>query len=72
MPVSIERDLDLIERSLTSLKVDYERFFAGDLKVPPVAARRKAEDVLRRVGNVEVERAAEAFRLQALQGGSRR
>jgi hypothetical protein len=68
MPVSIERDLDLIERSLTSLKVDYERFFAGDLKVPPVAARRRAEDVLRRVGNVEVERAAEAFRLQALQG----
>ena len=68
MPVSIERDLDLLERSLTSLKVDYERFFAGDLKVPPVAARRKVEEVLRRVGNVDVERAAEAFRLQALQG----
>ena len=68
MPVSIERDLDFLERSLTSLRVDYERFFAGDLKVPPVAARRKAEEVFRRVGNVDVERAAEAFRLQALQG----
>jgi hypothetical protein len=68
MPVSIERDLDLLERSLTSLKVDYERFFAGDLKTPPVASRRKIDEVLRRVGNVEVERAAERFRLQALEG----
>lgn len=68
MPVSIERDLDLLERSLTSLKVDYERFFAGDLKTPPMASRRKIDEVLKRVGNVEVERAAERFRLQALEG----
>jgi hypothetical protein len=68
MPVSIERDLDLLERSLTGLKVDYERFFAGDLKTPPVASRRKVDEILRRVGNVEVERAAERFRLLALQG----
>jgi hypothetical protein len=68
MPVSIERDLDLLERSLTSLKVDYERFFAGDLKTPPVASRRKIDEVLKRVGNVELERAAERFRLQALEG----
>jgi hypothetical protein len=68
MPVSIERDLDLLERSLTGLKVDYERFFAGDLKVPPVAARRKVDEILRRVANVQVERAAERFRLQALEG----
>ncbi len=67
MPASIERDLDLLERSLTSLRVDYERFFAGDLKVPPVAARRKVDEILRRVGNSPVERAAEQFRLQNLQ-----
>lgn len=68
MPVSIERDLDFLERSLTTLKVDYERFFTGELRTPPTAARRKAEEVLRRVGNVEIERAAEQFRLQAVQG----
>jgi hypothetical protein len=68
MPVSIERDLDLLERSLTTLKVDYERFFTGELRTPPTAARRKAEEILRRVGNVEIERAAEQFRLQAVQG----
>lgn len=68
MPVSIERDLDLLERSLRSLKVDYERFFSGDLKVPPMPARRKVEEILKRVGNVQTDRAAEQFRLQAIQG----
>jgi len=68
MPLSIERDLDLLERSLKSLKVDYERFFSGDLKTPPVSARKKVEEILKRVGNAQVDRAAEQFRLQALQG----
>ncbi len=67
MPVPIERDLDILEKSLTALKVEYERFFAGDLRTPPVAARRRLDAHLRRVGNVEVERAAEKFRLQTLE-----
>jgi hypothetical protein len=68
MAVSIANDLDVLERSLTSLKVDYERFFSGELKVPPVPARKRVEQILRRVGNIVVEKAAEQFRLQALQG----
>jgi hypothetical protein len=68
MPASIERDLDILEKSLTALKVDYERFFAGDLRTPPASARRRLDEHLRRVGNVELERAAEKFRLQALEG----
>ena len=67
MPVSIERELDVLERNLTSLRVDYERFFAGDLKTPPVAGRRKVDDMFRRVGNSPVDRAADQFRLQSLQ-----
>ncbi len=62
-----ERDLDILEKNLTSLKVDYERFFTGDLKTPPVAARKKVDEILRRVGNAPVDRAAEQFRLQTLQ-----
>lgn len=68
MAVSIAHDLDLLEQSLTSLKVDYERFFSGELKVPPVPARKNVEQILRRIGNVAVEKAAEQFRLQAVQG----
>jgi len=67
MAVSIARDLDLLDKSITALKLDYERFFSGDVKVPPLPARKSVEQVLRRIGNVPVEKVAERFRLQALQ-----
>ena len=67
MAVSIARDLELLEKSITALKLDYERFFSGDVKVPPLPARKSVEQVLRRVGNAPVEKVAERFRLQALQ-----
>ena len=67
MAVSIARDLDLLEKSITALKLDYERFFSGDVKVPPLPARKSVEQVLRRIGNAPVEKIAERFRLQALQ-----
>ena len=67
MAVSIARDLDLLDKSIASLKLDYERFFSGDLKVPPLPARKSVEQVLRRVGNVSLDKAEERFRLQALQ-----
>lgn len=67
MAGTIERDLATLEQGITLLKIDYERFFAGDLRTPPVATRRRVEDVLRKVGNVDVERAAERFRLQSIQ-----
>src|ERR1700682_4028563 len=67
MAGTIERDLATLEQGITLLKIDYERFFAGDLKMPPVATRRRIEDVLKKVGNADVERAAERFRLQSIQ-----
>ena len=67
MAVSIARDLELLEKSITALKLDYERFFSGDVKVPPIPARKSLEQVLRRVGNAPVEKVAERFQLQALQ-----
>ena len=69
MPVSIERELDLLERSLTTLKVDYERFFSGDLKVAPRAGPPEGRGALAGAsGTSTSERAAEQFRLQALEG----
>lgn len=67
MGISIERELVFLERNITALRVEYERFFGGELKRPPVQSRRTIEDVLRRTGNAEVEKAAERFRLQSLQ-----
>lgn len=67
MPPSIERELDEVERQTARLRVDFERFFAGELKLMPVQARRRLESVFRRLWDVEVERAADRFRRQTLQ-----
>jgi hypothetical protein len=67
MGISIERELNDLERGITTLKIEYERFFGGELKRPPVLPRRAVEETLRRLGNADVEKAAERFRLQSLQ-----
>jgi len=67
MGVSIEHELNVMDRAVTALRVDYERFFGGELKRPPVQERRRVVETLRRLENLEVDRAAERFRLQALQ-----
>lgn len=67
MGISIERELNDLEKGITALRVDYERFFGGELKAPPVPSRRALEATLRRLGNADVEKAAERFRLQSLQ-----
>lgn len=67
MPPSIERELNEVERHIARLRVDFERFFAGDLKLMPMQSRRRLENVFRRLWDMEVERAADRFRLQNLQ-----
>lgn len=67
MAVSIERELNDLERGITALRIEYERFFGGELKRPPVPSRRALEATLRRLGNSDIEKAAERFRLQSLQ-----
>lgn len=67
MGISIERELNDLERGITTLKIEYERFFGGELKRPPVLPRRAVEETLRRLGNADIDRAVERFRLQALQ-----
>lgn len=67
MPESFENEIAVLERGLKALHVEYERFYIGDLKVPPVDTRRRIEDLLKRMAGVNVERAAERFRLLNVQ-----
>lgn len=67
MGISIERELNDLERGITSLKIEYERFFGGELRRAPFQSRRSIEETLRRLGNAEIEKAAERFRLQSIQ-----
>jgi len=68
MPETIENELAVLERGLTALRVEYERFFTGDLKKPPVQTKKRIEELFRRLEDARVDRAAERFRLQNLQG----
>lgn len=67
MPTNFESELAVLERGLQRLQVEYERFFTGDARLPPVDTRRRIEDLLKRVRNENPERAAERFRLLNIQ-----
>ena len=67
MAVSIEKELNDLERGITSLRIEYERYFGGETKRPPIPSRRALEATVRRLENTEIEKAAERFRLQTLQ-----
>lgn len=64
---SIERELQELERAMVALRVEYERFLVGDQKLAPLQSRRKVEAWLRKLGNQEIDRTAERFRLQSIQ-----
>jgi hypothetical protein len=44
----IERELDDLDTSLTLLKRDYEIYFSGGAKLPPLEAHRKVENQIRK------------------------
>jgi hypothetical protein len=64
---TIERELNEVERQIVRIRVDFERFFSGELKLMPVQSRRRIEAVFRKLWEVETERASDRFRLQTLQ-----
>ncbi len=68
MGISIDADLLALDRDITALRVEYESFLSGGTKKPPIASRKKVEEILRRLGNTEIDKAAERFRLQTVQG----
>lgn len=67
MGVSIEQELPNLEKKVRDLQVEYERYFAGVSKVPPVRARQLLVEYFRKLANQEIEKLAERYRLQMIQ-----
>lgn len=67
MVISTESELAALERELANLRISYERFFSGDLKVPPNGLRQRVDGMLKHLGTADIDRAADRFRLQAIQ-----
>ena len=63
----LERDIDRLAASIQRFRVDAQRFFAGDLKLPPEELREKISADLRRLRSSSLKGAAASFRLGSLE-----
>jgi hypothetical protein len=64
--VALAEDLDMVERSIRQLQIEWDRFFGGLEKKPPNDLKLKVEAVIRRHANAEIRNNTERFRYQTL------
>ena len=64
--MALNEDLDLLEKSIRQLQIEWEKFFSGIERKPPVDLRTKLENMIRRYSNAEIRNNAERFRFQNL------
>lgn len=68
MPLRLEpRALDLLERAIDNLRVEFERFFGGGLATPPLELKERVGRELKRLRDRPIHNFAERFRLQQLE-----
>ncbi len=63
----IQRDIDRLAAWIDKFRVDAQRFFAGDLPLPPDELRDRILTLLRRLRSSNLKGAAENFRLGSLE-----
>jgi len=61
-----EDDLDQLEQMLRQLQIEWEKFFGGVEKKPPVELRGRLEVIIKRYAYAEIRNNTERFRYQAL------
>ena len=64
--MGLNEDLDLLEKSIRQLQIEWEKFFSGIERKPPVDMRTKVEAMVRRYSNAEIRNNTERFRFQNL------
>jgi hypothetical protein len=64
--VDVESDLIALEKMIRQLQIDWEKFFGGVEKKPPVDLRTKVEAIIRRYAGTELRNNTERFRYQNL------
>jgi hypothetical protein len=65
--MSLEDQIAKLDKDLRDLIVSWDRFFAGDLRVPPHADHGRLSNRLRALSGKPNQRRAEQFRLEQLQ-----
>ena len=64
--MGLNEDLDILEKSIRQLQIEWEKFFSGIERKPPVDLRTKLENMIRRYSNAEIRNNTERFRFQNL------
>jgi hypothetical protein len=59
--------LDLLQRDVRQLQIDFERFFNGGLPLPPEELRNRIQTQLRNLRNAKITAAVDNFRLNDLE-----
>ncbi len=62
----IEEDVEVIERSIRQLQIEWDKFFGGLERKPPNELKTKVEALIRRHANAEIRNNTERFRYQSL------
>jgi hypothetical protein len=63
----VQRDLLTLEAELKRLEAEYNMFFSGRAKRPPLETRGRVEGMVKRFDRGHIESAADRFRFQTLQ-----
>jgi len=66
--MGFERELNELERAIERVNAEYGAFLYGAAARAPVESRRNVDRLLRRLTSVDIEEAAERYRLATLQG----
>jgi hypothetical protein len=65
--VSLAADLDLAEKLIKQLHIEWDKFFGGVEKKPPNELKLRVDALFRRMAGAETRNNAERFRLQTVQ-----
>jgi hypothetical protein len=65
--MGLTEQITLVENALRDLIREWERFFAGDIRVPPQPAQAKLARRLRALSEEQTQRGADRFRIEQLQ-----
>jgi len=66
--MAIAEDLNLLDRKLSELKVQYEHYFSGLLKLEPLPLRAEVQELVRRWNGQSITNTMHKFRYQSLVG----
>lgn len=64
--MALNEDLDILDKSIRQLQIEWEKFFSGLERKPPVDMRTRVEAMVRRYSNAEIRNNTERFRFQNL------